>query len=205
MPQARLAIFAKAPERGRVKTRLAASVGDDQALAVYRALLATTAGVAAAWDGPVTLHAAGDDQAWASTPLASLPRRPQCDGGLGERLAHGLSWELTQGSTALAIGTDCPLISVDALHSIAQGLQDAKVVFGPSTDGGYWCLGVRSHQAIATCCDQGLPWSSTELLAASQTACQRAGISHALGPILPDLDDEDDLRTAQAAGFDWQP
>ena len=48
-----LTIFAKAPERGKAKTRLAADLGPDKALSIYRELLGITATVAALWPGPV--------------------------------------------------------------------------------------------------------------------------------------------------------
>jgi len=200
----RLALFAKAPERGRVKTRLAAELGEDAALAVYRALLEYTRQVVAAWRGGVTLHAEGAEAAWLDSPLRTLPRRPQCRGGLGERLAHGLAWELDQGGPVVAIGADCPGLDHAALAEVGELLSHHPVVFGPSDDGGYWCLGVADPAALAPCCDPTLPWSRPQLLARSETACARAGLGTARAATRDDVDTLADLRRAEAAGFGWR-
>lgn len=205
MPVPRLAIFAKAPRAGRVKTRLAAELGVDAALAVYRALLARTATAAADWSGAVTVHAAGDETDWAGTPLADLPRVAQAGEGLGARLRTGLDHELRQDPVAgvIAIGTDCPSIDCAALDEIARLLTRRAVVLAPAEDGGYWALGVGSHAAIdATCADE-LPWSRPELLTASEARCAAASLDWARGPRRADLDTLADLRRAEAAGFAW--
>lgn len=203
MDAPRLAIFAKAPRRGAVKTRLAADLGQDRALAVYRALLARTAAVAAAWRGAVTLHAAGDDADWTDAPLERLPRVAQRGADLGQRLAAGLGWELGQGSTAIAIGADCPGVDALALEAVAALLGDHDVVFAPAGDGGYWALGVAGATAVAATCASDLPWSQPDLLAASQARCDAEGLRWALGPTRADVDTLADLRRAEAAGFRW--
>lgn len=196
-----LHIFAKAPVRGLVKTRLARDLGDETALAVYRRLLEHTAAVAAAW-GPVVVHRTGDATAFAASPLARFPHRAQVAGGLGERLAAGLSPAVVR-TPALAIGTDCPGLDIAALEAVADLLADRAAAVGPSPDGGYWCLGVATAEAVTACCAADLPWSRPGLIAATAKRCHAAGIDLAHGPTLADCDDVDDLRAACAAGCDW--
>jgi hypothetical protein len=189
-----LIILAKAPAAGRVKTRLAAAIGADAALAVYRALLAITARTAQAWPGPVVLSASGDD--FTGTGLERLPRIAQVDGGLGARVAQALTHGLALAPRAIAIGTDCPALTPAALAA----LPPAEIALGPTPDGGYWAVAVTSARAIAVVGDEALPWSTPRLRAATRAAAAAAGIAVALGPILADVDDRDDLHAACADG-----
>lgn len=197
-----LGVFAKAPERGLVKTRLAAAIGADDALRVYRGLLRATAAVVAAWPGPTALLAAGDARLLARC-FDGVPAAPQRGGTLGARLRHGLGPLLRAHGRAIAIGTDCPGCSVERLAALDDLLADHEVAFGPSTDGGYWALGLASRRALEVCCADRLPWSRATLLRASLRACREADIPAALGEPLADVDTVDDLRLAEADGFRW--
>lgn len=196
-----LVIIARAPEAGRVKTRLAASIGTAGALAVYRQLLDIVAEVQSGWRGPVLLTASGSDAAWADTGLARLPRRAQVEGGLGQRIAAALQWGLETSGRAIAIGTDCPGLRAVHLRRLAQALDTAPVAFGPAEDGGYWGVAVADARAIPVLSAETLPWSTPLLLQASHGRLATAGIAHATGDTLADCDDADDLAVAASAGF----
>lgn len=195
-----LLVLAKAPQAGRVKTRLAAGIGAGQALAVYRALLARTARAIAGWPGPATLLIDGDPVLFDATELASLPRRPQGTGGLGARLAAAFA---STALPAIAIGTDCPLLEPQHLHRLADRLTTADAAFGPARDGGYWGIGLAEPGVVARCCDDALPWSQATLLAETQARLAQDGRRVGLADMLDDLDDAEDLRRAEAAGFRW--
>jgi rSAM/selenodomain-associated transferase 1 len=201
MAEPALVIIARAPEAGRVKSRLAAGIGSAGALAVYRQLLDIVAGVQSAWRGPVLLTASGSDAAWADSGLARLPRRAQVEGGLGQRIAAALHWGLETSGRAIAIGTDCPGLRVEHLRRLAQGLDTAPVAFGPAEDGGYWGVAVADARAIPVLSADTLPWSTPHLLQASHERLAAAGIAHATGDTLADCDDADDLAVAASAGF----
>jgi rSAM/selenodomain-associated transferase 1 len=194
-------VLAKAPAAGEVKSRLAATIGSDQALAVYRALLARTAWAVEPWPGPVSLLVAGEAGRFDDTPLARLPRTPQADGGLGARLAAAFT---AATLPAIAIGTDCPGLMTRHLARIADSLLSAPVAFGPARDGGYWSIGIRDTACVPLCCADDLPWSRPTLLAETRSRLAASGIQPALGDELDDLDDEADLRRAEAAGFQWR-
>jgi rSAM/selenodomain-associated transferase 1 len=201
MPDTALVIIARAPEPGRVKTRLAAGIGAPGALFVYRQLLQIMAAVQDAWPGPVLLTASGDDAAWQDTGLAHLPRRPQAEGGLGRRIAGALHWGLTTAPQAMAIGTDCPGLRREHLDRLAAAVVHAPVAFGPAEDGGYWGIAVRDPRVIPVIADDAMPWSTPEILADSHRRLDRAGFRHATGDTLADCDDADDLAVAVSAGF----
>lgn len=201
MPDPALVIIARAPEPGRVKTRLAAGIGTDGALAVYRQLLAIAAANAAAWPGPVLLAATGAAAAWAGSGLAHLPRRAQPEGGLGGRIAAALRWGLELAPHAIAIGTDCPGLRPPHLQRLAAAVAQAPAAFGPAEDGGYWGVAVAAPAAVAPITGEDLPWSQPGLLAASRQRLAAAGLACAEADRLADCDDADDLAAAVRAGF----
>jgi uncharacterized protein len=195
-----LVIIARAPELGRVKSRLAVSIGDAQALVVYRQLLAIVAQVSANWNGPVLLSATGAPRAWENTGLESLPRHNQPDGGLGTRIHAALEKGLHAARTAIAIGTDCPALTCEHLRSVVSLIGDDPVAFGPANDGGYWSVAVNRGDVLPILGDERLPWSQPTLLAASEQALTSAGFSSRRGNTLADLDDLADLSAASNAG-----
>lgn len=191
--------MAKAPVLGTVKTRLAATVGDATALAVYQQLLDLTATAVADWVGPVTVHWAGDTAAAPASPLGQYPARTQRGAGLAERLRHAVTpWP---DGGVIVIGSDCPGLTSPALAAIADGLTSAPVCLGPAGDGGYWAIGLANPATVPLVFADALPWSQPTLLAATQARLTSAGLGCALGPTLDDLDTEADWLAAQAAGL----
>jgi len=201
MPDPALVIIARAPELGRVKTRLAAGIGEARALIVYRQLLEVVSVAQAVWSGPVLLTTGGDDAAWEGTGLAHLPRRAQATGGLGSRIAAALSWGIDAAGSAIAIGTDCPGLRHTHLQRLAALMATAPVAFGPAEDGGYWGVAASDPRAIPIIADDAMPWSTPDILQVSRQRLERAGIAHATGDTLADCDDADDLAAAVSAGF----
>jgi rSAM/selenodomain-associated transferase 1 len=199
-----LLVFARAPEAGRSKTRLAAGIGEQHALRVYHALLRRTAAVLDAWPGAVRISLAGDAASFAASPLAGFPTAPQIGDGLGARLAAGVAAAMGAHGV-IAIGSDCPSLAVTHLERLTALLRTVPVVLGPARDGGYWGIALRSPAALACCFADDLPWSTSALLAETRRRLTAAGHEHALGDELDDLDDADDLARAEAAGFTWRP
>ncbi len=195
-----LVIIAKPPIWGRVKTRLAASIGNDQALAIYGQLLHRVASVAQSWPGVVLLSAEADT-GWNGTGLEHLPRRLQPDTGLGGRIDAALSWGLEHADHTIAIGTDCPALSVAALLAVAEGLESTGVAFGPAADGGYWAVAVAAGAPVSLICADDLPWSTAQLLSETRSRLQTANEAWHEGPLLTDCDDESDVISAVAAGL----
>ena len=160
---AQLLCFAKAPELGRAKTRLAASIGDDAALAVYQELLRRTAHVCDAWPGAVHVFRTGDSEIFSQSPLGHFPFSEQYNGNLGERLFHGAQLCLKDGPVII-IGTDCPFINIHAINELQAGLEQNDVCIGPANDGGYWGIALKSLASAEVCFASDLPWSQTSLL-----------------------------------------
>ena len=204
-----LVIFARAPERGRVKTRLAAAIGDDAALAAYRLLGARVAAAVrpSTMDGggvpdwhTVVAHTPRDASAalaaWLEPAAGPLTYEPQADGDLGARMRAAIERAVAGGAPrVVVVGTDCPDVDAAVVSEALAALDTADVVLGPALDGGYYLVGVRAP-ADRACAAlfEGVPWSAPDTLAVSLTRAAAAGLAVAQLAPRRDVDTEDDWR-----------
>lgn len=209
VPEARPAVlvFAKAPEPGQVKTRLAASIGPGPA-AVLAARLALRA-VATACDagvGPVQVWCAPDR----THPFFDVCRRrhgvalhDQVGPDLGVRMGHALAFALRQHAAAILVGTDVPSMTADDLRLAAAALASGDdAVFGPAEDGGYWLIGVRR---MADRVFEGMAWGTGTVLEDTRRRCDDLGWKVSAVATRWDVDRPEDLERLrgdpQAAGL----
>jgi rSAM/selenodomain-associated transferase 1 len=143
-------IFLKAPERGKVKTRLAAGIGPDAALVAYRRLVERQlAAVPEGW--PVEIQftparAEAEMRTWLGEGIGRT-FSPQCEGGLGERLEHAVKEAFRAGvQGVLLIGGDCAELGAAEFELAAIALLTNEAVIGPSRDGGYYLLGLAADR-----------------------------------------------------------
>jgi rSAM/selenodomain-associated transferase 1 len=186
-----IVIFAKAPVLGEVKTRLAKSIGDEAALALYSAFLddtcALTQGLGArrvlavygAIDHPHLQHLAKSQR---------LELVEQGDGDLGAKMARAIGEHVARGPVVI-IGSDAPTLPRAHLHQALDALMEHDVVVGPSEDGGYWLIGARLAvpELFAD-----MRWSTPDVL--PMTLERLRGRSHALLPRWYDVDSVEDLQ-----------
>ncbi|MEM9281040.1 MAG: TIGR04282 family arsenosugar biosynthesis glycosyltransferase [Verrucomicrobiota bacterium] len=192
-------VFLKYPEPGKVKTRLGASLGEEESTKAYRQLVAKTFEqvrranpeiLAIAYDPPVRESEVKD---WLAPYLETYPESvwwlPQREGDLGERLEGAVSECLAREGDLrlLVIGTDCIDLDQDLFGSAWKSLEDRDLVVGPSRDGGYYLIGMdRLHAELF----QEIPWSCDQTLAATLEVAKRLGLKVAT---LPDRDDVDSI------------
>ena len=189
----RLAIFARVPVHGRVKTRLAAGVGADVALTVYETLLASTLRELAPgrgrfepeiWvDGDVDAFAGWQRSAQNGLRNLRFPLVAQCDGDLGQRMA----WAFDQGVNVL-VGTDIPDMTASYVDGAVVALQSTDMVLGPTEDGGYCLIGLKSPRPDLFA---GIPWGTADVLASTLHAA--SGLRVELLDAMWDVDDARDL------------
>jgi rSAM/selenodomain-associated transferase 2/rSAM/selenodomain-associated transferase 1 len=196
-PRRVLQVFAKAPEPGQVKTRLARTLGDQAAVDAYCALVDHTVGVAAEarrrgvvasielWCAPDASHPAF--AAWARRAGATL--HAQAGDDLGARMQGALRDALSRGLVPILIGTDCPAIDVGYLAIASEALDTRAAVLGPVEDGGYALVGVSRDVDIF----RGIAWSTARVMPQTRVALERAGARWAELTTLWDVDTEDDL------------
>ena len=195
-----LIVFARSPDAGRVKTRLAAELGRERALAIYRDLgsrvLAQVRTVSAceiviAYTPP---EARQRVRAW----LPGADRyEPQAEGDLGKRMTAAVSGCFSAGAhRVVVIGTDCPSVDAGVIEEAFLGLASADVVLGPASDGGYYLIGLaRPLPALFT----GIPWSTPDTLSATLERARATGAAATLLAELRDIDTADDWREWQHA------
>jgi rSAM/selenodomain-associated transferase 1 len=192
-----LLIFARHPVLGQVKTRLAQGVGPEQALAVYRELLARTRAAADGLAATKTLWLTGDPPAGpAFEDWPGYAQRPQPVGDLGERMHQAFAAAFEAGAAAaVIIGTDCPDLRTEHLNTAFHQLAHHDVVVGPALDGGYYLLGLR---VLVPDFFVDKPWSTAAVLAATLADADRLGLRVAHLPALADVDTADDLAAWRA-------
>ena len=200
----RLIVFARVPILGRVKTRLAASIGDEAALAVHRALLATTLERAVeASPGELELCIDGDDPHGECAALARASGarlRRQSGASLGERMDEALTRALGDGCLPVLVGCDAPALKADDLHAAFEALAQVDAVFAPAEDGGYALVGCSRPIAEAF---RAIDWGSPTVMAETRVRLTGAGIGWCELRTLWDVDDAEDLRRWQATGAGW--
>ena len=189
-------MFVRAPRRGTVKTRLAAAVGDDAALRIYRRLAehAVAEARALAEDGvEVRVHftpadAEGEVRAWLGPGVLYLP---QARGGLGERMREAFARAFADGRRRVVIiGSDLPELDATLLRRAFALLDSHEAVIGPARDGGYYLLGLRE---MVEGVFAGIAWSTPTVLRETMARLAAAGIVPATLPALADVDEVGDL------------
>ena len=187
-----LLIFARQPELGRVKTRLARGIGAAAALAVYEELLAHTRAVAAAVPATTTVWLAEAPRPHLPDAWPDFPQRAQPPGDLGQRMQHAFAAAFAGGAARVVIvGTDCPSLTAGHLTAAFAHLAAATdLVLGPATDGGYYLLGMKQLQPALF---QHKAWSTATVLPDTLADAARLNLTVQLLSPLRDVDTVDDL------------
>jgi rSAM/selenodomain-associated transferase 1 len=188
-----LLVFVKAPRPGFVKTRLAMAIGGEAACAAYCRVAGRLLEQLTPLDG-VELRFAPDD---AEAELRPWLRRgwklsAQGPGDLGVRLHRAVESARAAGAErVVAIGSDCPDVTVADVESAWEALQSHDVVLGPASDGGYWLIGLKESQPRLF---DGIAWSTETVFAQTLQRCHAVGLLvHQLRQ-LDDIDVEEDWR-----------
>ena len=140
-----LLIFTRNPELGKCKTRLAAKVGDEAALEVYKFLLEHTVSI--------TKDVASDKQVYYSEQIwdndiwdhSIFEKRLQVGDDLGQRMSNAFQYGFNAGyEKIIIIGSDMYDLDPETLELALERLDDHDFVIGPALDGGYYLLGMKS-------------------------------------------------------------
>lgn len=193
-----LGLFAKYWEPGKAKTRLAASLGREQAAEVARHLydcsLARFAGL-------------GDRQVIAFTPPERRPDfeahphgywdlMEQSGGSLGERMSHFFDEHFSRGfQKVVLIGSDSPDLPLSYLQQAFDALDQVPVVLGPSDDGGYYLVGAASKTPPIF---HDVPWSTPAVWQKTLARLEQSKIPMVALPSWADVDDLESLLQLRA-------
>jgi uncharacterized protein len=195
-----LAILAKAPMAGAVKTRLIPALGADGAAALHARLIERTVETACtAATGPVTLWVTPGPPHAYFTDLASrfpIGLAVQPDGDLGARMLAACQ---AAAGPVLVIGTDCPTLTPSHLREAADALRaGSDVVVIPAEDGGYILIGSGQPQPALF---EGMTWGVDTVLAETRRRMAQHGLTARERPPLWDVDRPEDLVRLHVAGF----
>lgn len=187
-------IMIKYPEPGRVKTRLARDVGDlwasDISRQVAETVLRNTLPLKGEYDRVIFI----DPQEKEAEFMSWLPGQEficQDGGDLGERMYHAIGHLLGRGAAkAVITGGDIPKLGRGIILQAFRGLEQAEVVIGPASDGGYYLIGMKSP---ITELFRGISWGTQAVFSETVRALERLAISYYVLPVLSDLDTVDDL------------
>ncbi len=190
-----LAIMARAPIPGQIKTRLQPYLTPQQCAVLYEAMMRDTidAAVSArAYDHFVAFTPREHGAFFEKLLPPSVGLLPQIEGDLGERMYHiFLDLEYRGYNPIVIIGSDLPTLPPDRLEEALAQLTAIDVCLGPNPDGGYYLIGAkRAHRTFF----EDIPWSTSTVLADTVSKITDAGLSHSLLAPCADVDTVDDIR-----------
>lgn len=207
-----LGMFAKKPEPGRVKTRLAAELGESLAVEIADAMLRDAL---ALWGSDrfveggrrVVVFDPPHAGPWFDeiTP-AALALQAQAEGDLGARMSAFFQGEFEDGAAkVIVVGTDSPTLDPNFVISAFLLLDQKDVVLAPAMDGGYVLVGCRRFVPQLF---QDIAWSTPAVLDQTTRAIEACGATLALLPPWYDVDDTESwamltghIRAMRAAGM----
>jgi rSAM/selenodomain-associated transferase 1 len=189
----RVIVYVRRPWPGRCKTRLASSIGWDEAAGVYARLVYGYLDRLIRAEMDVAIEIATASKLDTPFYAAAFPEcivRPQREGELGARMWSSFQATFREGAQRVVLtGSDIPDLSPRHIRQALSELDDASIVLGPASDGGYYLVAMRSpgediFGAIA--------WSSPQVLAQTLESAGRLGRKVALIEELDDLDNRSD-------------
>lgn len=190
MPENKLIIFVKNEEVGKVKTRLAESIGDRKALQVYQCLLKHT--------HSVTLPLKVNKEVWYSKEIEQkdiwshghYSKKVQKGSDLGQKMAYAFKTSFQNDtSKVVIIGSDCAEITPEILEKAYDELSRSDVVIGPARDGGYYLLGMNKFNPQLF---EGVEWSTDQVLQTTLETIKQLGLSYSKLHTLNDVDTFED-------------
>ncbi len=186
-----LQIFVKNRQEGKVKTRLASVIGNDEALKVYEQLLSVLKYNLK--DQPLPMHIyysdfKEEDDLWGNNPVEYIIQQGE---NLGERMKNAMSAGNNQYDFVILIGSDCPEIHTADIKTCIDLLKKNDVVIGPSVDGGYYLIACKGYFPELF---KDISWSTTTVFEETAEKVKQSGLSLGVLPEKRDLDEFTDYQ-----------
>jgi hypothetical protein len=184
-------VFAKNPEIGKVKTRLAKTIGDEKALMIYLKLLEHTYAIADKVFADKAVFYSEKVQEFDILDYYKFPKFLQKGENLGDRMDRAFGQAFGQHyEKVIIIGSDCYELTSEIIEDALVALDNHNVVVGPAHDGGYYLLGMDRHYSHLF---RNKVWSSENVLLDTILDLKKLKLSYSLLPTLSDVDEEKDL------------
>ncbi|MCH2115622.1 MAG: TIGR04282 family arsenosugar biosynthesis glycosyltransferase [Pirellulales bacterium] len=191
-----LGLLAKYWEPGKVKTRLARSVGSEKAARIYQSFVATTMDRLAEISNARFLAYSPDDDATRAAFATACPQGwslvAQSGGQLGDRMADFFDARFRQGAQRVVLlGTDSPNLPRTLVQAAFERLKTCQVVLGPTGDGGYYLVGAAGETPRIF---GDIPWSTAAVLPTTRLRLEQTGTSYSQLDSWYDVDEIGDLQ-----------
>ena len=202
-PESALIVFARAPEPGRAKTRLAPLLGEKGAAQLHARLVEKTlrTALAAGFDHIDLYCSPGINEPFfmKNKQRFGVCLRSQGTGDLGERMHRALAQALRRHAYAVLIGSDCPALRPADLRAAARALREGyDAVLAPAEDGGYPLIGLRQ---VSMSLFEGMLWGSPQVLVQTRCRLQALGWRWQELRTLWDVDRPEDVLRLQRSGL----
>ena len=188
-----LLIFVKYPEPGSVKTRLAKHVGDTNAAHLYRLFVEEILNRTEDenFRRMIFFSPPGKKSEMMDWIGADWEMHPQAGNDLGEKISTAFQFAFKQGAKKVVIiGTDSPLLGKATILKAFDGLDINQSVIGPSSDGGYYLLGLSAfHMELF----RGVDWGTSRVFAQTVSRLNKLHIKFTPLEEHFDVDTVDDL------------
>lgn len=201
VPECAVAIMAKAPLPGKVKTRLCPPLSYEEAAQLYSCFLLDKIAQVRALEetGRAIAYTPEEGKAFFDTlALSDFIFIRQDGADLGARLASTLGRLLEMGySKVMAIDSDTPTLPLDYIQRavILMREPDADLVLGPCEDGGYYLIALHKvHRELF----EGMAWSTSQVFTETMRRAQLRRLQVACLPTWYDVDTPDDLDRLKA-------
>ena len=185
-------VFVKNVTLGKVKTRLAETIGNHEAFNVYQYLFNITESESLKVNNS-DLHIYFSDKIIES----AWPKKEkfiQSGKDLGERMMNAFEFGFKKGyKRIVGIGSDLPDLEAKLLNLALKKLETSDTILGPSNDGGYYLIGMRKFLPFIF---QKKPWSTNNLLKITTQEILQKGYSLDKLTLLNDIDNIDDLQNS---------
>ncbi len=182
--------FIKNPELGKAKTRLAATVGDERALEIYKELLRHTRETVqsvAGIDAFLFYSKFIDENDDWSNDFFNEKLQPA--GDLGTKMIAAFAEVFKTNQPVIIVGSDCASLTSEILEDAISILKEKDFVIGPAIDGGYYLLGMNSFQPSLF---QNIEWSTEQVFPQTVSKIEALKMNYGLLPTLSDIDFEED-------------
>ena len=187
-----LIIFVRKPELGKVKTRLAATIGDSNALKVYNDLLLHTKSIVKNLSADKFIFyndQSVEEDLWSAK---SFYKKIQVGSTLGEKMENAFKTLNSDGyEKIIIIGSDCFELDENLIYNAFKELDTHDVVIGPANDGGYYLLGMRQFYPFLFL---NKKWSTEKVFSDTLIDIKANNLTYFQLPFLTDVDNEEDYH-----------
>jgi len=198
-----LLFFVKNPERGKVKSRLAAVIGDESAAKLYRNFIMQMLSTLKIGDFPIYIcfhpkNALKALKEWLGGQYHYIPQKGK---DLGERMRNGFMEAFHMGfKRVVLIGSDIPDLPLEFIEEAFTSLKKKDAVIGPSYDGGYYLIGF-GNRTFSSQVFEGIVWGTETVFDRTMRVLRKLGRRVHTLPYQRDIDTIEDLRNLDLGTF----